>query len=110
MPPDHWELKVDFRLELVQECSEGYEEESQCHGSHAEAHHDALHARDRVTQTWCHRPDEAGDAASDTDRREIDIEDVEETDLTVLADGEEEPEIEPKPENNNRQQTHCQHE
>ena len=110
MPPDHWELKVDFGLELVQESSEGYEEEGHCYGSHVEAHHDALHACDRVTQTWCHRPDEAGDAASDTDHREIDIEDVEETDLAVLAAGEEEPEIEPEPENSNRQQTDGQHE
>ena len=110
MPPDHWELKVDFGLELVQESSEGYEEEGHCYGSHVEAYHDALHARDRETQARRYDPGEAGDAASDTDHREIDIEDVEETDLTVLAACEEEPEIEPEPENNNRQQTDSQHE
>ena len=43
------------------------------------------------------------------DHREIDIEDVEQTDLGVLIACDEEPEIEPEAEDNNCQQTECQH-
>ena len=39
----------------------------------------------------------------------VGIEDVEETDLGVLTAADEEPEIEPEAENNNCQQTDCQH-
>ena len=62
-----------------------------------------------VAQALYHHRDERRDTASNTDHREIAIEDVEETDLGVLTASDEEPEIEPEAENNNRQQTDCQH-
>ena len=62
-----------------------------------------------VAQALCHHRDEGSDTGSNTDHREIAIEDVEETDLGVLTAGDEEPEIETEAENNNHQQTDCQH-
>ena len=69
----------------------------------------ALHVVVRVAQTRGQHLDEGGDTATDAANREVDIEDVEETDLGVLTAGEEEPEIESEAENNDRQQTDCQH-
>ena len=63
-----------------------------------------------VAQALYHHRDEGSDTGSNTDHREIAIEDVEETDLGVLTAGDEEPEIEPEAENYNRQKTDCQHE
>ena len=62
-----------------------------------------------VAQALYHHRDEGSDTGSNTDHREIAIEDVEETDLGVLTAGDEEPEIEPETENNDRQQKGCQH-
>ena len=111
MPPHHGKFKVEFGLKLVQESSERDEEEGHCYGCDVEANHDVFDAGNMVAQACIDHPDEGGDASSDTDNREVDIEDVDETDLGVLtAAGDEEPEIEPEAENNNCQQTDCQHE
>ena len=76
-----------------------------------EANHDVFDTGNMVAQACIDHPDEGGDASSDTDNREVDIEDVDETDLGVLtAAGDEEPDIEPEAENNNCQKTDCQHE
>ena len=53
---------------------------------------------------------EGDNTASNTANGEVDIEDVKETDLGVFTAGEEEPEIEAEAENNNGQQTDCEHE
>ena len=109
MPPHHGNFKVEFWLKLVQESCEGDEEEGHCYGCDVEANHDVFDAGNLVAQACIDHPDEGGDASSDTDHREVDIEDVDGTELGVFTAGDEEPEIEPEAENNNRQQTDCQH-
>ena len=110
MPPHHGKFKVEFGLKLVQESSERDEEEGHCYGCDVEANHDVFDAGNLVAQACIDHSDEGGDASSDTDHREVDIEDVDETDLCVLTAGDEKPDIKPEAKNNNCQQTDCEHE
>ena len=74
-----------------------------------EASKETNHVCLREAKAGGQHDDEGGDTASDADHREIDIEDVEEADLGVLASGDEEPDIKPIAENNNPQQTDSHH-
>ena len=103
MAPSHRKIKVNFGLKLLKYCSWWYEEESNCYGYHVEANQDLLNAGVTVTQAWCQHGAKGGDTASDTAHREIDIEDVEETDLAVIIAGEEELDVKPEAEKNNHQ-------
>ena len=109
MPPSYRKVKVDFGKELVQKSCQGDEKKSLCEGRHVESNQDVLQRAVLVTQAWGQHQDEGEDAATNAAPREVDIEDVEQTDMGVLTAGDEEPEIEPEAENNNRQQTDCQH-
>ena len=68
-----------------------------------EAHQDALCAGVMVTQAGSKHDDEGCNTDFNAAHREIDMEDVEETDLAVLAAGDKEPDIEPKAEKHYRQ-------
>ena len=67
------------------------------------ANKDSLYAGVMVTQAWCQHGAKGSDTASDTAHREIDIEDVEETDLALLTAGEEKPDVKPEAEENYHQ-------
>ena len=101
MPPIDRKVQVDFGQELVQESGEGDEEKCQCDGHHVEAHYDVLQSVVRVTQAWDYHQTEGEDAATNAAHWEINIEDVEETDMGVLTAGDEEPNVEPEAENHN---------
>ena len=67
-----------------------------------EARQDVLCAGVMVTQAGCQHDDEGCNTAFNAAHREIDMEDVEETDLAVLAAGDKEPDIKPKAEKHYR--------
>ena len=110
MPPSNGEVKVDLGFKLFQASGEGDEEKSNWYGDHVEANNNMLHTVFRVAQAQGQYLDEGDNTASNTANWEIHIEDVKETDLGVLTAGDEEPDIEPVAEKNNRQQKDSQHE